>query len=82
MLSCGDEGFHLLLVVGSAETLATTQESLGQAVQGLCPVQASKELFELFREKPPFLSPSIKTFPFVFHHHFVRQKKKQRSTFT
>lgn len=66
VLSWGKEGFHPLLVAGSAETLA---------IQGLCPVQASKEFFELFREKPPLLSPSIKTFPFVFHHHFVRQKK-------
>lgn len=73
VVSCGKAGFHVVLVASSAETLAITQESLGQAVQGLCPVQASKEFFELFREKPPLVSPSIKPFPFVVHHHFVRQ---------
>jgi len=72
VLSCGKEAFHLLLVASSAETQAITHESLGQAVQGLCPVQASKEFFELFREKPPLISPSIKTCTFAFHNHFVR----------
>lgn len=81
VLSCGKEGFHLFLVAGSAEIWTIIQTSLGQAVQGLCPVLASKEFFELFREKPPLIS-QYKNFPLCISPPLCEVEREQRSVFT